>query len=233
MKTLKQLAILAAGCAALGLAMASPALAVTVTIGLDVGSGIVQVATNSGSLLSGATYTNLNYSGWNIQTISGTGNPPASDPYVLSSNTLDIGSSGGGSIKIYISSQGNSSPYTDVLNFISSFQSNGTPGGFTITENTYIDLGNAQWGTGALLGTATWNTAGNHSDNASTVISGITGDYSVLTEYVISSTKAGTINPNVGLTAVPLPAAFPLFAAGLFGVPLVGSMRRRRSSQPA
>ena len=71
--------------------------------------------------------------------VTATGRPINPLPNILGSTSLNVASSGPGTLRVYVTSQGN----TDVnSNWMSTFTSNSLPSGWQVREQTFIDPGN-------------------------------------------------------------------------------------------
>jgi hypothetical protein len=144
-------------------------------------------------------------------------------PDILGTTSLDISSSAGGTLRVYVTSQNN----TDVGNtWISSLTSNSLPGGWSVTEQTFIDPGNGLFTTTTQLASNLFNTIGT---SVSAAIAASGNNYSVTHLYTIVATGAGTALSTINL-ATPIPGALPLFATGLLGL---WALRRKRKTAPA
>ena len=243
MNTLKRLAILTAGCALLALGVASPAAAVTVKIGLALDGGLVsEVADGSYVLHDGsATYDyevpddGAAKAGFTSISATGKATPKVSLPFVLNSTSIDTSSSGNHTLDIYVTALGLTAADLNGQDaFLNTLQLNSISGTLTFSESTYIDTGNGLFSTVGQVAMHSFGTSAPDTYQSKILFDVGAGDFSVTQVYHIDSGKSGgSINANISLSTVPLPAALPLFAAGLFGAPLVGRLRRRRASQPA
>jgi len=214
MKSVVFMAVLAV----LALVFVSGAYADTISIGLQEGGGISTVASGT---------TTASFSGsfgtFSLVNVSGTG--------TFSLNLPDFGSStfqvsgSGGTLDVWISDQGITSP-TGLTAFLSAFTANLLPIGWTVTEYTYVDNTNAQYGTATLLNSSpTFTTTGSATGTNSAITSSL---YSVTERFVITANATpGTTNDTINLTAtaVPEPGSLVLFGSGLMS--LAGLMRRK------
>jgi len=202
----------------------SAANSATLTIGLASGPGPapapVAVATGPGTALLTFTGSSGNFSTVNV---SASGRPNSPLPDILGTTSLDISSSAGGTLRVYVTSQNN----TDVGNtWISSLTSNSLPGGWSVTEQTFIDPGNGLFTTTTQLASNLFNAIGT---SVSAAIAASGNNYSVTHLYTIVATGAGTALSTINL-ATPIPGALPLFATGLLGL---WALRRKRKTAPA
>lgn len=179
------------------------------------------LASSTGSIATGGTS-----GGW-AYTISATGQPGVQG---LSSNTLDINLvSGASTFDVWVSQVGLTSPLGTV-NFTSGFTENLITAGWSVTQTTYLDTGNVTYGTGTLLGSATFTAIGTETDYAS--FSTGAGPYSLTHHYAITASGAGNANSTVNLmvSAVPEPETYAMLLAGLG---LMGFVARRRKQKAA
>jgi hypothetical protein len=209
---------------------ASTANAATITIGFQ------QAGVNSGNittLTSGvagvANVNNLAYGTFTLNTVDGTGKPLTPGNQLLVSNALDISGTTGGTLNVYVTSQGNT---LATPGFTSFFTENTLESGWTVTEQTFLDTGNGLFTTSGLgvtaLGTAIFSAIG--TSVAGALASAGPGLYSVTELFTIVATGAGTAQSTINLVATPLPGALPLFATGLLGL---WALRRKRKAKSA
>ena len=195
----------------------STANSATVTIGVAPGAGPapppVVVATSAIGFTS-FSCAGCNPALWGVfdaNQITATGRPLNPLPNILGSTAFDISSDGAGTLRVYITSQGN----TDVgSTWISSFTSNSLTAGWSVREQTFIDTANGLFTTtGATvtqLGNTLFNAIGT-SVAASIAASG--NDYSVTHLYTIVATGGGSALSTITLSSPdavpPLPSRFP------------------------
>jgi len=203
---------------------ASTANSATVTIGLQQstvngGAITVEAVGPAGFASIGA----LPYGTFTANTVDGTGRPILPAPSVLDSSSLNVSSAAAGTLRVWITSQGN----TDVTNsWLSSFTSNLLPAGWSVTEQTFLDPANGLFSTAINLGTAVFNQIGT---SVAAAIAASGNNYSVTHLYTIVATGAGVANSTIDLST-PIPGALPLFATGLLGLL---ALRRKRKNAPA
>jgi hypothetical protein len=212
---------------------ASTANSATVTIGAA--PGLVGAPTQVATSAAGATQfacVACNPAIWgvfNANQITATGRPINPLPNILGSTSFQINAGEGGTLRVFVTSQGN----TDVnSNWISSFTSNSLPTGWSVREQTFIDTANGLFtvtpgGTVTELGNTLFNAIGT---SVAAAIAASGNNYSVTHLYTIVATGTGSALSTITL-ATPLPGALPLFAAGLLGLWALG--RRRKAEKVA
>jgi hypothetical protein len=201
----------------------STANAVTVSIGLQGTGAIVPVASGTGI----ASYTNpAGFESFSSIQVNGAGSPPLTGTDLLNSNTLDVSASAASSLKIYVTSQGNTSP-TGLTTFFSSFTSNLLTAGWTVMEQTFLDIGNGLFALTTPLSSATFTDIG--ISVAAALANAGAGPFSVTELYTITTNGPGNLNATIDLST-PIPGALSLFATGLLGL---WALRRKRKAKPA
>jgi hypothetical protein len=200
---------------------ASTANSATLTVGLAVDGGAPVVV--AGPSVGNVQFASLaNFGVFTANQISATGRPITPLPDILGSTSLNIAASGPGTLRVYVTSQGN----TDVSNsWISTFTSNQLPAGWQVTEQTFLDPANGLFTTPIQLGSAIFNAIGT-SVAAAVAASG--ANYSVTHLYTIVASGAGLALSTINLQT-PIPGALPLFATGLIGL---WALRRKRKGAP-
>ena len=210
----------------------SGANAATVSIGAAPGAGPSAFTTVATSAAGATTFACLPcapavWGVFNANQITATGRPIDPLPNILGSTSFNINAGDGGTLRIFVTSQGN----TDVNStWISSFTSNSLPTGWSVTEQTFIDTANGLYTTTG----ATVTALGSHVFNAigtsvAAAIAASGGLYSVTEVYTIVATGTGSALSTITL-ATPIPGALPLFATGLLGL---WALRRKRKAAPA
>jgi hypothetical protein len=211
----------------------SAASAATVSIGAAPGAGPLPAPVTVASSAAGATSfacvacAPAIWGVFNANQITATGRPIDPLPNILGSTSFNINAGDGGTLRIFVTSQGN----TDVNStWISSFTSNSLPTGWSVTEQTFIDTANGLYTTTG----ATVTALGSHVFNAigtsvAAAIAASGGLYSVTEVYTIVATGTGSALSTITL-ATPIPGALPLFATGLLGL---WALRRKRKAAPA
>jgi hypothetical protein len=148
-------------------------------------------------------------------------------PNILGSTSFQINAGEGGTLRVFVTSQGN----TDVSNsWISSFTSNSLPTGWSVREQTFIDTANGLFTTTGATVTQLGNTLFNAiGTSVSAALAPSGNNYSVTHLYTIVATGTGSALSTITL-ATPLPGALGLFATGLLGL---CALRRKRKAAPA
>ena len=164
---------------------------------------------------------------FNANQITATGRPINPLPNILGSTSFQINAGEGGTLRVFVTSQGN----TDVSsNWISSFTSNSLPTGWSVREQTFIDTANGLFTTTGATVTQLGNTLFNAiGTSVAAAIAASGNNYSVTHLYTIVATGTGSALSTITL-ATPLPGALPLFATGLLGL---WALRRKRKAAPA
>ena len=164
---------------------------------------------------------------FNANQITATGRPINPLPNILGSTSFNITAEGAGTLRVFVTSQGN----TDVSSeWISSFTSNSLPTGWSVREQTFIDTANGLFTTTGATVTQLGNTLFNAiGTSVAAAIAASGNNYSVTHLYTIVATGAGSALSTITLST-PLPGALPLFATGLLGL---WALRRKRKAAPA
>src|ERR1700733_2601871 len=207
-----------------GLLAPSAANATTISIGLQesgVNGGVITtVATDSGS--PGLASFAGGYGTFAINSIGGIGYPGLAQP-ALDTNSLNVSSSSGGILTVWVTQTGLTSPQ-GINSFLSSFTANALSGAVTsVVETTFVSASNILYG-GTQLATATFTNLGTVVSVNNTPF--LSGPFSETTEYVITTNGASNVNDTVDLSSVPEPASLALLGCGVFGL---GMARKRRA----
>ena len=212
---------------------ASTANSATVTIGAAPGAGPLPSPNTVASSPFGAVSSScvscaaLTWGVFSANQITATGRPVNPLPNILGSTSFNISTEGAGTLRVFVTSQGN----TEVnSNWISSFTSNSLPTGWSVREQTFIDTANGLFTTTGATVTQLGNTLFNAiGTSVSAALAPSGNNYSVTHLYTIVATGTGSALSTITL-ATPIPGALPLFATGLLGL---WALRRRRKAAPA
>ena len=210
MKKLVLGSLTALGAAILALAITpAPAKADTITITDNISGPAL--CTGSGTCnFAGALGAN-----WTVEG-SATGSPFLVEPD-LDSNTIDVSTSGAGTLILYV----NETLATPVTNLLSAFASTSITGAISsVTEQTYLG--------GVLVASTTFNNEGTTAQAAT--LGGVTVAASTAEEevYTINATGAGSTDDNISTSAVPEAGSLGMLGAGLLGIALLGFSRRSK-----
>ena len=211
---------------------ASTANSATVTIGAAPGAGPLPSPNTVASSPLGATSSSCvscaaaTWGVFSANQITATGRPVNPLPNILGSTSFNISTEGAGTLRVFVTSQGN----TEVnSNWISSFTSNSLPTGWSVREQTFIDTANGLFTTTGATVTQLGNTLFNAiGTSVAAALAPSGNNYSVTHLYTIVATGTGSALSTITL-ATPIPGALPLFATGLLGL---WALRRRRKASP-
>ncbi|MGH7101693.1 MAG: PEP-CTERM sorting domain-containing protein, partial [Acetobacteraceae bacterium] len=193
-----------------GLALAPLAQADTISIGMQQ-SGVNGGAISTVALgTSNATFTGA-YGTFSTNIVTGAEDPSITFPDLVFSNAINTSSSTPGTLTVWVSGTDITEP-TAPATVQSSFTANIIPAGWTVTENTYYDASDATYGTGTLLGTATFTARGVSATATPIAFTG--SPFSITHEYIITATGAGTTNNTID-TSVPEPGSLLLLGTAL------------------
>ena len=210
---MKKFLMAAAGAASLAFA-ALPANA-TILIALQSNGGAIvdQGVAGPDSL----TLFSTAFAGWTV----GVQAQGSTDP-LLSSNTIDVSSSGSGVLDVYVTRTGIAGPMPGL--FQSFFTSNDLPVGWQVVERTYVSAANGFLGTA--LSTMTFNDIG--SNSALAAGPGGAGPYAITERYTVTASSINSANSTIVVrSAVPEPATWAFMILGFGGAGAMIRSRRR------
>ena len=191
--------------------------------------GVQEADFNGGMLTTVATGTNSagvvgqSYGVFTLNNLSGT-----TDPLFLNSgNSLNSSVTGAGTLTVFITASGLTSPLGG-LTFISSFTEQALTAGFTVQQLTFLDNNNGIYTTTTPLSSQTFSSIGAVVQNANAT-SG-PGLFSLTEELILTANGAGGASSTILITAVPETSTWAMMILGFFGV---GFMAYRRKPKPS
>jgi hypothetical protein len=213
------------GLTTIGLAVSAPANA-AVYVGFQSanvnGGAITTEATGGATAIASASY-----GVFNTNSVIGQVGPL---PDLLDSLSVNqITASGSGTLNIFVTNTGFTSPFGSNVLFDSGLTVNEIPTGWTVQERTFLDSNDGTYTTATLLGDRTFNSIGSmiQLDAAPTG----PGPYSVTEEYTIHATGAGNTSGTIDLSSpVPEPATWAMFLLGFLGVGFMVRSARRENT---
>jgi hypothetical protein len=211
---------LAAGPAALAIGM-SCTYSPEICIAVGTAGNVVAASTTGSAAVIGGTSGSFTY------TITGGAFGAVAPPQILDSNTFNTATSKGGTLQVFVTATGLTSP--TVAGLVSALDTNLLPSGWIIVGQSYFDSSNVAFGMGTQLFAGSVGTSFGSASDVTRIAA--TGPYSLTEVYTIAAGHSGTSNDTFDISTVPEPGTLALFGAGLLGCALLVG-RRRRASQP-
>lgn len=201
-------------------ALATSALADTITIGLQEAGVNGGAIITQASSLGNATVSGASYGTFSLNNISGTGAPFLSEG-AFDSNSLNVSSSTAGTLSVYITDQGvTNAGQPGLIGFLSALTENSLTNGFSVTESTYVDTGNGLFALTTPLASTSFTAIGTDSVETPANIP-TTNPFSVTAVYTITANGAGGANSTINVTA-PEASSIALLSLVLLGGLVVG-----------
>jgi hypothetical protein len=201
------LAAAAVGAVAIGCSVSAQA---STLVELGMGSSPAVVGT------SGATSASFSGSSGNFTTITLDG-ALGTAPDVLLGNSIDVASKAAGTLYLWVTATGLTTP-SGSHEFISSLTSNTLTSNWTVAEKTFLDPTDKAFGTTDSLDSHTFGAIG--TDVLTSANFGLVPPYSVTEEFIVTAPKAGGANSTIDVSVVPEPAAWSMM---LLGIGLIGA----------
>lgn len=208
---------------ALTVSFASTASAAIISIGLQEAGVNGGAITNEGSGVGTFSVSGLSYGSYILNNVDGTSGPFITNS--LSSNSFNASTTAGGTINVYVTASGLTSP-SGIVPFQSSFTENLLTAGFSVTESSFVDAANGIFSLATPIGSQTFNAIGTSVQGANVNVGA--GPYSVTVKYTIAASGEGSANSTAIVTPVPEPSTWAMMILGFMGV---GFMAYRRKNQ--
>ena len=217
--------LLLGGAFAAVLSLSSGAHATAISIGLQqigVNGGAISTVTTDGG--TGAAFFGGTYGSFTFNSVSTQG-APLLPQGALSTTSIQTSSTAAGTISIYITESGLTSP-TGAASWLSAFTSNTFSGAaISVVESTFFSNVNAIYD-GTPIASTTFTSIGAGANTSTAAVGPL---YSETVKYVVTvGSGFSNVNDTINLTAsaIPEPASMAILGAGLIGI---GLIRRKRA----
>lgn len=219
---------LAGGVLALGAPAAHAGL-----VGIGLSTSLLGPITTEAVAPGVASFTG-SYGSFSLNILDGADTSATGLPYLLNT-TIQDSTSTGGTLYVWIASEGLTQPTTlGSLSAISSFTSNILPAGWTVSEYTYLSasnlVGQGALSPGNLVGSTTFTAIG--TDVTPSATFSLSGPFAVTELYEIIAPGGGSTLDTIS-AYVPEPSSLGILGLGLSAIGALGWMRRRRSQKSA